>query len=187
MTPIKIYLAGPDVFRPDAREHGAHLRALCAKHGAEGLYPLDGEEPAATVGGDLPYWIRRSNMELIRMCDALVANMIPFRGPSMDTGTAYEMGVAAAWGKIVVGYTPILEMYPGRVLDFYASTRTDALAASADGMLRDPNGDLIESFIDPGTGTEIELVDNLMMGRGVQGMDLEVEAAIVRAIGLVKR
>ena len=38
---MKIYLAGPDVFLPDAVELGRRKVALCARHGLTGLYPLD--------------------------------------------------------------------------------------------------------------------------------------------------
>ncbi|MBF3251460.1 hypothetical protein HKW75_19835, partial [Pseudomonas aeruginosa] len=41
-----IYLAGPDVFRPDAEAHGETLKALCAEFGFVGLYPLDHALPA---------------------------------------------------------------------------------------------------------------------------------------------
>jgi nucleoside 2-deoxyribosyltransferase len=35
----RVYLAGFDVFRLDAIEHGARLVAACAEFGFEGLYP----------------------------------------------------------------------------------------------------------------------------------------------------
>ena len=38
---MKIYLAGPDVFLPDAVEIGRRKAAICARHGLSGLYPLD--------------------------------------------------------------------------------------------------------------------------------------------------
>ena len=38
---MKIYLAGPDVFLPDAVEIGRRKAAICARHGLTGLYPLD--------------------------------------------------------------------------------------------------------------------------------------------------
>ncbi len=37
----KIYLAGPDVFLPDAVDIGRRKVQLCARHGLAGLYPLD--------------------------------------------------------------------------------------------------------------------------------------------------
>jgi nucleoside 2-deoxyribosyltransferase len=38
---MKIYLAGPDVFLPDAVEIGRRKVDICAAHGLTGLYPLD--------------------------------------------------------------------------------------------------------------------------------------------------
>ena len=40
-----VYLAGFDVFYPDALARGEYLKALCATHGLEGLYPLDAALP----------------------------------------------------------------------------------------------------------------------------------------------
>ena len=38
---MKIYLAGPDVFLPDAVEIGRRKAELCARYGVIGLFPLD--------------------------------------------------------------------------------------------------------------------------------------------------
>src|SRR3546814_5290136 len=58
-----LYLAGPDVFRPDARERGRELKALCAQFGIEGLFPLDQEVPVHLVDpGEQAAWIYRANI-----------------------------------------------------------------------------------------------------------------------------
>ncbi|MHB9796838.1 nucleoside 2-deoxyribosyltransferase [Pseudomonas sp. MT3] len=102
---LKIYLAGPDVFRPDAFEQGERLKALCAEFGLLGLYPLDHSVPE---GIDRPreqaLWIYQANLALIAEADALVANLNPFRGAEPDSGTAFELGYAAALGKPLYGY-----------------------------------------------------------------------------------
>lgn len=41
MTKPKLYLAGPAVFRPDAKVFAERLKAICAEHSCEGLFPLD--------------------------------------------------------------------------------------------------------------------------------------------------
>src|SRR5512138_113602 len=43
MPPPRIYLAGPEVFLPDALAVGARKAALCAQHGLEGVFPLDAQ------------------------------------------------------------------------------------------------------------------------------------------------
>ena len=39
----KVYLAGFDVFAPDAKQRGVKMKMLCAGRGLIGLYPLDNE------------------------------------------------------------------------------------------------------------------------------------------------
>ena len=94
---MKLYLAGPDVFRPDALVWAEESRALCAAHGHVALIPLDGVETSAPG-------IYRANIELIRAADAVLANLEPFRGCEPDSGTCVEVGFALALGKPVIGY-----------------------------------------------------------------------------------
>jgi nucleoside 2-deoxyribosyltransferase len=101
----KIYLAGFDVFRPDARQWGRTLQTLCNKYGFEGLYPLDNAAPRALAGKELARWICTANLALIRQADLVMANLNPFRGAEPDSGTVFEVGFATALGKPVWVYT----------------------------------------------------------------------------------
>jgi nucleoside 2-deoxyribosyltransferase len=102
----RVYLAGFDVFRRDARAFGERLRAECAEYGFEGVYPLDAELPADLDGARAAAWIYRSNIHAIRSADIVMANVDDFRGPGEpDSGTAFEIGFAAALGKEVWAYT----------------------------------------------------------------------------------
>lgn len=177
---MKVYLAGPDVFEKDPKAKGEELKTLCTKHGLVGLFPLDNEtsgfEPGSIAMADA---IRTANMELIKSCDAILANMTPFRGPSMDVGTAYEMGVGAALGKVIVGYTRDNQSYVEKVKKLYVVKRGD------DGHLRDETGMSVEEF---GVGKgEKGLVDNLMISCGVEQLceapdeGLKVIAEILRS------
>lgn len=102
----RLYLAGPDVFRPDAAEHGRRLLALCAEHGFTGLYPLDESLPTLATPQDVAAHIYGANIALIESCDAVLANLDFFRGAEPDSGTCFEVGYAIARGKQVVGYVP---------------------------------------------------------------------------------
>src|SRR5206468_2274793 len=108
MRSPRAYLAGPDVFLPDPHTIAAEKKALCRTYGFEGLFPLDADldlvdlEPRARGLS-----ISAANERLIRSCDLLVANMTPFRGPSADVGTAYEMGFARGIGLPVFAYTNV--------------------------------------------------------------------------------
>ena len=122
---MKLYLAGPDVFRPDALQWAEDVRALCRRKGHEALIPLDGRQ--ATAAG-----IYRNNLRLIGEADAVLANLNPFRGTEPDSGTCVEIGYALALGKPVVGYA-----------DDVRSMR-ERLGTNAD--CRDAEGWAVENF-----------------------------------------
>ena len=106
MTIHRLYLAGPDVFRPDAAAHGRRLVALCAEHGFEGVFPLNEALPGGLAPHALATHIYRTNIALIERCDAVLANLDFFRGPEPDSGTCFEVGYAVARGKPVIDYVP---------------------------------------------------------------------------------
>lgn len=99
-TRPRVYLAGPDVFRPDAAEYFDLLTAICEKLGLEALSPFDASVTAATS----PQAIYEANMAKLRSADGVIANLAPFRGAEPDSGTVFEVGVAAALGLSVVAY-----------------------------------------------------------------------------------
>ena len=105
MTIRTLYLAGPDVFRPDASSHGRRLLALCAEYGFAGVFPLDESLPGHLPSPQaLAAQIYRRNLARIDACDAVVANLDFFRGPEPDSGTCFEVGYAVARGKPVLAY-----------------------------------------------------------------------------------
>ncbi|MBD9480620.1 nucleoside 2-deoxyribosyltransferase [Pseudoxanthomonas sp. PXM02] len=103
-----LYLAGPDIFRPDAVAHGERLKALCARYGFEGLFPLDAQVAGHATGDRLETarWIYRADLGLLDAADAVLANLDFFRGAEPDSGTCFEVGYAIARGKPVYGYVP---------------------------------------------------------------------------------
>ncbi|AHL76082.1 nucleoside 2-deoxyribosyltransferase [Stutzerimonas stutzeri] len=102
---VRIYLAGPGVFRTDALEHGERLKALCADFGFIGLYPLDKQVPPhITDAREQAAWIYQANLDLLDQADAVIADLNFFRGGEPDSGTSFEVGFAVARGKPVVAY-----------------------------------------------------------------------------------
>lgn len=102
----RIYLAGPEVFLPDATAVGRQKQALCAREGLEGVFPLDAQlDLSGLCKAEQARRISLGNEALMRSCDAIIANLTPFRGVSMDSGTAFEVGFMRALGKPVFGYT----------------------------------------------------------------------------------
>ena len=148
---MKIYLAGPDVFLPDAVDIGRRKIELCARHGLAGLYPLENAiDPAAE---DASLRIFRGNEAMMIEADAIIANLTPFRGPGADAGTVYELGYMAGRGKLCLGYCNDPTSYADRVRAFTS-------VSSRDGRLVDAQGLTIEDF---------GLADNLMM---IHALDL---------------
>jgi nucleoside 2-deoxyribosyltransferase len=105
----RIYLAGPEVFLPDPIAAGARKQALCAEHGFDGVYPMDAAlELKGLTKAEAARRISLANEALMRSCDLVIANCTPFRGVSMDVGTAFEVGYMRALGRPVLGYTNTL-------------------------------------------------------------------------------
>src|SRR6202790_1493202 len=148
---MKIYLAGPDVFLPDAVDIGRRKVELCAHHGLIGLYPLDNAIDRAA--SDVSLRIFRGNEEMMIEADAIIANLTPFRGPRADPGTVYEVGYMGGIGKLCLGYSNDPSTYADRVRQFTAVN-------SRDGRLVDAQGLTVEDF---------GLTDNLMM---IHALDL---------------
>lgn len=151
MSEITVYLAGPDVFLPDAVRMGRLKGELCRRHGLVGLYPLDNS--VEWDGHPLPPSLRiyDSNIGLMARADAIVANLTPFRGPSADAGTVFELGVFAGMGKPAFGYSNV----PGSYIE-----RAAGLVAGKDGdVCVDAHGMSIEDF-----GNQ----DNLMIVHAIE-------------------
>jgi nucleoside 2-deoxyribosyltransferase len=146
---MKVYLAGPEVFLPDAKQIGKLKQELCARYGHLGLFPLDNEAPAQAEGS-APHAIFRGNIEMLESADAIVANLTPFRGVSADVGTAFELGYGFARGKKTFGYANVTTTYADRV----RSLISGELTRGKDGRLFAPDGFAVEDF---------GLVDNLMI------------------------
>ena len=114
-SPLRIYLAGPEVFLPDPLEAGRKKCALAEKHGFIGLYPLDATlDLNGLAKPEQARLIASANEGLMRQADALIANLTPFRGVSMDSGTAFEVGFMRALGRPVLGYTNVVSDYATR-------------------------------------------------------------------------
>ena len=147
----RVYLAGPDVFLPDAVDIGRRKVELCARLGLTGLYPLDNAIDLAAKDASLR--IFRGNENMMIEADAIIANLTPFRGPGADPGTVYELGYMAGLGKPCLGYSNDPSSYADRVRRFTE-------VKSRDERLVDAQGLTVEDF---------GLADNLMM---IHALDL---------------
>jgi nucleoside 2-deoxyribosyltransferase len=148
----RIYLAGPEVFLPETVAMGAQKAAMCAAHGFEGVFPLDANlDLTGLAKPEQARAISAANEALMRGCDLLIANLTPFRGVSMDAGTAFEVGFMRALGRPVLGYTNVTADY---------RARSEAYRRAAPGL---PDADGPDIQIEDFDGAE-----NLMIEAAIQ-------------------
>jgi len=144
--PKRIYLAGPEVFFPAAEHQAivAEKKRLLQEYGLEGIDPLDTELALSANEAKFRrgHRIYRANRELMDSCDAIIANLTPFRGISADPGTVFEVGYMIGQGKPAFGFTLESRYYWERA----GATDLDEL------------GHTIEDF---------EMSDNLMIEGGI--------------------
>jgi nucleoside 2-deoxyribosyltransferase len=150
----KIYLAGPSVFDPDWEAQANAMKAACDVRGAIGLYPKDNqgglpEEPFARG-----FRIFEVDRDMVLDCDGLVADFTPFRGPSADVGTVWELGFAQGLGKPVAAFSRDRRDYRDRLPEW----------------LPTDDGRAIESF---------GMADNVMIvGSNLAGIPARVERTV---------
>jgi nucleoside 2-deoxyribosyltransferase len=163
-TRLKAYLAGPDVFLPNAVEVGRRKVALCAQFGIDARYPLDNEVGNQGPRKQIAMTISRLNEALIQDCDIVIANLTPFRSPSVDPGTAFEIGYARALQKRIFGYSASVSPLLERTRAFFDLER----GATVDGA-----GNAIEDF---------GLHDNLMIDGAIEACGGEIVAVSENAL-----
>jgi nucleoside 2-deoxyribosyltransferase len=114
MTAIA-YLAGPDVFLPNAVEHAAAKIEICRRFGVRGLPPLN--EDAGSVASNLEVWrsIYEKDVAMMEKSDIIIANLTPFAGASADAGTLIEVGWFLGKGKPIFGYSNTPETFETRM------------------------------------------------------------------------
>ena len=85
--PKSVYLAGPEVFLPNAREILDLKIALTREAGLVPVSPGDLGIPKLESKHELGLAISAIDERLMNSADAIIANLTPFRGIAADTGT----------------------------------------------------------------------------------------------------
>ncbi len=151
----KVYLAGPEIFLPNAREMLDRKASLTRAAGLIPLSPGDLEIPPTSSKRQRAAAISAVDEQMMLEADAIIANLTPFRGIAADAGTTFELGFMCALGKPVFAYTNVARDHTARVVEHFKGT----VAPDAEGRLRDPDGLSVEDF---------GLIDNLMLHSGIE-------------------
>ena len=153
---VKVYLAGPEVFLPNAR---AQLDIKIALTKAAGLIPVSPGDfviPQQPTRRQFGHAISEIDEKMMDSADAIIANLTPYHGVSADVGTCFELGYMCAQGKLAYAYTNVAADMKTRTTAHYAGD----VYRSEDGRLRGTRDGLsIE---------DVDMVDNLMMQGGVE-------------------
>jgi nucleoside 2-deoxyribosyltransferase len=157
---MKLYLAGPEVFLPDAERIGKIKQELCGRHGLTGLFPLD-NEINAPAGAALSKAIFDGNIAMLNEADAVLANLTPYRGVSADAGTVFEVGYGYACRKRVFGYSNVRTGFIDRVIRFVGGK----LERGPDGRSYAADGMAVEDF---------DRFDNLMIAEALLASGMNV-------------
>jgi nucleoside 2-deoxyribosyltransferase len=156
MLEIHAYLAGPDVFFPNARDIGRQKRAYLQTLGVIGHFPLDNEAPPDLLKNPAHAirFIGDANEKMMLDCcldgriGLILANMSPFHGPSMDVGTAFEVGFMSALSYkrnvIIIGYTSDKRSFEERVAEEIYGGWINITHKG--GIPHGPDGTMIEAF-----------------------------------------
>lgn len=113
---VIVYLAGPDVFLPNAREHALRKVAICAQYGLQGQPPLN--EDIASLAemheSEAGIAIFHKDVAMMEAADIIIANLTPFRGASADAGTLVELGWFLGRGRPIFGYSNTATLFRER-------------------------------------------------------------------------
>lgn len=156
--PRSVYLAGPEVFLPNARAILDLKIALTRAAGLTPVSPGDLEFPPTDSKWALGLAISRIDEQLMNSADAIIANLTPFRGLAADTGTCFELGFMCAQGKPAFAYTNVKADHGERTRAHFNGEWYD----DSDGRPRGPDHLLIE---------DLGFIDNLMLHGGVVNRD----------------
>jgi nucleoside 2-deoxyribosyltransferase len=110
-----VYLAGPDVFLPNAAAHAATKVEICRRIGLRGLPPLNEDVETAVTEPEVWRTIYEKDVAMMEKSDIIIANLTPFAGASADAGTLIEVGWFLGRGKPIFGYSNTSENFESRM------------------------------------------------------------------------
>jgi nucleoside 2-deoxyribosyltransferase len=172
-----VYLAGPDVFLPDAPAHAARKAAICARYGLVALPPLNEDVASLAAMTDAEAWrvIFAKDLAMMQRADLVIANLTPFRGASADAGTLVELGWFLGRGLPIFAYSNSATPFAARSAA-YCATIPDPMPGLTVGGFGLPDNLMIPGAVETGGGLPILLPEG---GRDLPFDSLEVFARCV--------
>jgi nucleoside 2-deoxyribosyltransferase len=160
----KVYIADNSRLRPNADVERNEVEAICARYGLTAEWPsehflfptgltiADRTAAGIPINDMLPARVLHKSWRLLGDCDAIIADVSPFRGVHLNPVIAFEIGVAVVHEIPVFAWTTatcpaFFGAPPGttRFLQLDDRVGTDP-EVSPDGNWRDEDGNLVENF-----------------------------------------
>lgn len=175
-NPLHVYLAGPDVFKPNPIALGTEKKQIVQLAGHIGHFPMDPELDGFGNNPETAYKIGKANEGLMKMCQVILVNMTPWRGSSMDTGTAFEVGYMSHKydydpNVLIIGY------YEGDCDLNYIKRVAGDVTPDEHGTYRDEAGMSIENF---------GLSENLMIPAAIHKTGGEIYLSFQEAVNHIE-
>ena len=143
----RLYLSGPEIWYPDAEAFASERKGLCRAAGFEAVTALDGAMIETLNTEAMAREAYASRTGQMRLADAGIFNLTPWRGPSCDAATAFEAGFMAALAKPIFAYLNVATEdeadYLGRI-DIHMGAHQDEAE-----VWRDEDACRIEDFALP--------------------------------------
>jgi nucleoside 2-deoxyribosyltransferase len=155
---MKVYIAGPDVFRKNGMEVLDSKKYLCEEVEYEGLTPFDKKfDFTNKTNAEIRHVIYSNNVSLMKECDIIIADMNNFRHNEQDSGTIFEIGFGSALGKPIYIYSDDDRLLLDRTLDNVKNPET------VGNLVYDDNGFEIENF---GVGYNLMISESTTFVKG---------------------
>jgi nucleoside 2-deoxyribosyltransferase len=138
-----LYIGGPDVAFPGSVEILNHKRSLTEDAGFVPVIPSDSILVETTPSEAMAREIYMDRVSRMRLADAAIINLTPWRGPTCESSAAYEIGFLAALGKPVFAY---LNVTSEAEAELRVRVEDQIGAKNARGKLVDAYGVEIEDF-----------------------------------------
>jgi nucleoside 2-deoxyribosyltransferase len=139
-----LYIGGPDAAMPDGPRLLAEKRALCQEKGFTPVLSTDGVLVETELSEAMAREIYADRAQRLRLADAAILNLTPWRGPGCYAGAAFEAGFLAGLGKLVFAYLNVEEEDEAELKTRIGQTL--GLQLDRAGVWRDGFGGQVEDF-----------------------------------------
>lgn len=156
---ITAYLAGPDVFLPNAVEHAKRKVEICNDYGINGIAPLNQDMDVEYTGKSDWIGIYVKDVKMMERSDIIIANLTPFRGVSADSGTLIEVGWFSGRKRPVFAYSNEAILFSERSMAYLERNPDPMEGVSVEGFSL-PDNLMIPGSVLFGGGGAVELPRN---------------------------